>query len=268
MKFVAPDNHYLESWNDTEIKKNSFSLMQPAIHPLFDTRQFQASLLKWSGLETDYHKFIMKNWEETLFPSQTLYTNFKPYWEHTLQEGIFEIKNNSQAKSKFAQVDIQKAFDKLTQKPGTKNIELQVYETIALGNGTSANNPWLQEMPDPISKICWDNYLNISPKQAKEMELENGNMVKLNDKLELPVYILPGQAYNSVSIATGYGREICGKVGAEVGFNTSGFTQNGFSDVKLQKIEGQYDFAMTQTHHSMEGRAIVREANLDEYKKS
>ncbi|MDE5420835.1 Fe-S-cluster-containing hydrogenase [Ancylomarina sp. DW003] len=268
MKFVAPDNHYLESWNDSEIKKNSFSLMQPAIHPLFDTRQFQASLLKWSDLETDYHKFIMKNWEETLFPTQTLYTSFKPYWEHTLQEGIFEIKNNSQAKSKFAQVDIQKAFDKLTQKPGTKNIELQVYETIALGNGTSANNPWLQEMPDPISKICWDNYLNISPKQAKEMELENGNMVKLNDKLELPVYILPGQAYNSVSIATGYGREICGKVGAEVGFNTSGFTQNGFSNVKLQKIEGQYDFAMTQTHHSMEGRAIVREANLDEYKKN
>ena len=268
MKFIAPDNHYLESWNDAEIKKDSFSLMQPAIHPLFDTRQFQASLLKWSGKDVDYHKFIMKHWEETLFTSQTLYTSFKSYWEHTLQEGIFQAKNISNNKLKFAQLDINKTLKSITQKKKSIGIELQVYEKVSIGNGSMANNPWLQEMPDPISKICWDNYLNISPKQAKEMALETGNMVLLNNKLELPVYILPGQAYNSVSIAGGYGRTICGKVGKDVGLKVSHLNTSEYSSVKLEKIEGQFDFAMTQTHHSMEGRAIVREANLDEYKKN
>ena len=268
MEYVAPDNHYLESWNDAEIKKGSYSLMQPAIRPLFDTRQFQSSLLKWSGKDVDYHKFIMKNWEETLFPSQTLYTNFKSYWEHTLQEGIFQVKDKSNNKPKFAKLDINKTLEAITQNKKSSGIELQVYEKVSIGDGSMANNPWLQEMPDPISKICWDNYLNISPKQAKEMALETGNLVLLNSKLELPVYILPGQAYNSVSVAGGYGRTICGKVGKDVGFKISHLNTSKYSSVKLEKIERRFDFAMTQTHHSMEGRAIVREANLDEYKKN
>ena len=268
MKYTAPDNHYLESWNDAEIKKGSYSLMQPAIHPLYDTRQFQSSLLKWSSKDVDYHKFIIKNWEETLFPSQTLYTNFKSYWEHTLQEGIFQVKDTSNNKLKFAQLDLNKTLEAITQNKKSSGIELQVYEKVSIGDGSMANNPWLQEMPDPISKICWDNYLNISPKQAKEMALETGNMVVLNNKLELPVYILPGQAYNSVSVANGYGRTICGKVGKDVGFKISHSNTSKYSSVKLEKIEGRFDFAMTQTHHSMEGRAIVREANLDEYQKN
>ncbi|WP_372642418.1 Fe-S cluster-containing hydrogenase [Ancylomarina sp.] len=268
MKFIAPDNHYLESWNDAEIKKNSYSLMQPAIHPLFDTRQFQASLLKWSGQDVDYHKFIMTHWEETLYPTQSLYTNFKSYWEYTLQEGIFQTKNISNNKLKFAQLDFNKTLEAITQEKKSSGIELQVYEKVSIGNGSMANNPWLQEMPDPISKICWDNYLNISPKQAKEMALETGNMVLLNNKFELPVYVLPGQAYNSVSVSGGYGRSICGKVGKDVGRKVSHFNTSKYATVKLVKIEGHFDFAMTQTHHSMEGRAIVREANLDEYQKN
>lgn len=268
MKFIAPDNHYLESWNDAEIKRNSFSLMQPAIHPLFDTRQFQSSLLKWSGKDIDYHKFIMQNWEESLYSSQSLFTNFKSYWEHTLQEGVFQVRNKAYTKVKFAEVDIKKSIDELTKKQKSIGIELEVYEKVSIGNGSMANNPWLQEMPDPISKICWDNYLNISPKQAKEMGLETGNMIKLNDKFELPVYILPGQAYNSISIASGYGRTVCGKVGKNVGFNATKLSAAQNSVIKIETIEGRFDFAMTQTHHSMEGRAIVREANLDEYQKN
>ena len=268
MKYIAADNHYLESWNDAEIKKGSFSLMQPAIHPLFDTRQFQSSLLKWSGKDIDYHTFIMNNWEETLFPTQSLYTNFKTYWEHTLQEGIFQRKTKSHNKLKFSHLDFKKTIEAITQTKKTNGIELQVYEKVSIGNGSMANNPWLQEMPDPISKICWDNYINISPKQAKELGIETGDMLKLNGDIEIPVYILPGQAYNSVSIATGYGRNICGKVGKDVGFKTSHLNTKKSSLVKLEKVEGHFDFAMTQTHHSMEGRAIVREANLDEYQKN
>ncbi len=268
MKLSAPDNHYLESWNDAEIKTNMYSLMQPAVHPLFNTRQFQSSLLKWSDQDSDFHQFIMANWKKTFYSKQSLYSNFKSYWEHTLQEGVFSYKSNTETRTKFRQIDFNKPIERILKMKTSNEIELQVYEKVAIGNGQMANNPWLQEMPDPISKICWDNYLNISPKQAKEFDLLNGDWVKINNELKLPIYILPGQAYNSISVASGYGREICGKVGFSVGFKVSKYNKGRFIPIKIKKIEGHYNFAMTQTHHSMEGRAIVREANLDEYQKN
>jgi len=270
MKYIAPDNHYLESWNDAELKSNSYSLMQPSIHPLFDTRQFQTSLLKWSNKESDFHKFIMRYWETNLFALQTEYADFKTFWSHTLQKGVFETQSESQKKVNFVKPNIEKLLSELLKDPKTDGIELQVYEGIAMGDGNMANNPWLQEMPDPISKICWDNYLNISPRQAKELALITGDIVKINSDLQLPVYVLPGQAYNTVSVAKGYGREVCGKVGKHVGVNVAHLAnpKSDYSVVKLEKVDGKYEFAMTQTHHSMEGRAIVREARLDEYQKN
>ncbi|RZT97099.1 quinol:cytochrome c oxidoreductase iron-sulfur protein precursor [Ancylomarina subtilis] len=274
MQFVAPDNHYLESWNDAEIKQHSFSLMQPVIHPLFDTRQFQSSLLKWSNQENDYHSFLMDTWKTNQYPLQKTYTNFKYFWDHTLQEGVFQTRLESKVKVRFADIDIQKVMNHISNKKQTPDTEIQLYEKVSMGDGSMANNPWLQEMPDPVSKICWDNYLNISPKQAKELGVETGDFVRFESNIQLPVNILPGQAYETVSIAKGYGRETCGKVGKQIGINVAQLVNfkddlsQDYSLIKLEKAEGKYAFAMTQTHHSMEGRSLVREASLEDYKKN
>ncbi|NOU60442.1 Fe-S-cluster-containing hydrogenase [Marinifilum caeruleilacunae] len=271
MSFVAPDNHFLESWNDFEPKTNRYSLMQPGIRPLFDTRQFQSSLLSWMGEDVNYLTFIKNHWEKNMYPMQTAYPNFTTFWKHTLQQGVFEPSIKSVFDTRFNFAGISNVVNQFSKPNDSKGVELQLYESIAIGDGRMANNPWLQEMPDPVTKICWDNYLCVSPKQAEEMMLETGDVVDLNSKLKLPVYILPGQAYNTVSIAKGYGRQLCGVVGKNVGVNVNALLASNddfLGDVKLSKTGEKYDLAMTQTHHSMEGRAIVREAGLEEYKKN
>lgn len=273
-KYVAPDNHFIESWNDLEPKTSRYSLMQPGIRPLFNTRQFQSTLLAWTGLETDYLKFIKDFWEEKLYPLQTAYPNFTSFWNNSLQKGIFEPNTKSVFDTKFKMTGIGELIDNIANTPKSSGFELQVYESSAMGDGKMANNPWIQELPDPVTKICWDNYLTVSPKQAEEMLLETGDVVELNSGMKLPVYILPGQAYNTVAVALGYGRTDCGVVGKNVGVNVSKLSQFknesrvDFSiGVEISKTEEKYELAMTQTHHSMEGRAIVREASLGEYLK-
>ncbi|WP_372752634.1 Fe-S-cluster-containing hydrogenase [Labilibaculum sp.] len=270
--YIAPDNHFIESWNDLEPKTNCYSLMQPGIRPLFDSRQFQSSLLAWSGLETDYLQFIKNYWEEVLYPLQTSYPNFTSFWNNSLQQGVFEAPIRLGSDTKFKFDDFSDVIEKITQSPRSSGIELQVYESVAMGDGKMANNPWIQEFPDPVTKVCWDNYLTVSPKQAEEMDLEPGDVVELNSGVKLPVYILPGQAYNTVSVALGYGRTECGIVGKNVGINVSKLSRLknncrvDFSvGVEISKTEEKNELAMTQTHHSMEGRAIVREASLGEY---
>lgn len=275
MKLASPVNHFIESWNDLEPKSNRFSLMQPGIRPLFDTRQFQSSLLAWTGQETDYLKYIKSYWEENMYTLQAAHPNFTTFWNNSLQQGIFEPKISSSEEPNFDQTGVSNAFQKLCKKESSTDLELQVYESVALGDGQMANNPWMQEMPDPITKVCWDNYLTVSPKQAEEMELVTGDVVKLSIGDTYPVYVLPGQAYNTIGISLGYGRTVSGVVGKNVGKNVSKLAQlkGAFRSsykigISLKKTEEKYDLAMTQTHHSMEGRAIVREASLADYLKN
>lgn len=272
-KYVVPDNHFLENWNDYEPRTNRYSLQQPGIRPLFDTRQFQSSLLSWLGQESNFLNYIKSYWEKNMFPKDNRYPNFITFWNYTLQQGILELNGVSNINLKFQFDSFDDLLASITKVGTTSGLELQVYASVALGDGSMANNPWLQEMPDPISKICWDNYLNISPKQAEELQLTNGDVVEMNG-LKLPVYIAPGQAYNTVSVAYGYGRTVSGIVGKGVGQQVAGFrTMKGehllnWKNVEIKKTGEQYDLAMTQTHHSMEGRAIVREATLAEYLKN
>jgi Fe-S-cluster-containing dehydrogenase component len=157
---------------------------------------------------------------------------------------------------------------------GKNSIEIVLYETIALGEGRQANNPWLQELPDPVTKICWDNYASVSPSLAKEYNLNDFDIIKFGG-VELPVHIQPGQAYGTIGIALGYGRLKCGKAGDNVGTDVWSMLSSEKGNIVLtnkidhfEKTGRTYTFAQTQTHHSMEGRAFVREAGLDDFRKN
>ncbi|RLD27439.1 MAG: molybdopterin oxidoreductase [Bacteroidetes bacterium] len=281
--YVCPDNHFLESWNDAEPKRGFFSLAQPTIHKLFNTRASQESLLKWIGENIDYHNYIQKYWEEFIFPLKNEFINtefeFRQFWNKSLQEGVFEIPSSTVSKKslKFDSITLQDTIYTIVQnkKSVFGDIELQLSESVAIGHGKHANNPWLQELPDPISKICWDNYATISPIYASENGLQNGDIVTIisdSAEIEIPVLLQPGQAKDTISIALGYGRENAGKVGNKVGKNVfqfghiaNGNTQYYRSRIKISKTGKTHLFALTQTHHSMEGRAIVRETTLDNY---
>jgi molybdopterin-containing oxidoreductase family iron-sulfur binding subunit len=273
-KYVCPDHHYLESWNDAEAYSGIFSLQQPTIHPIFNTRQAQDSLLKWAGVETDYRNYIKNYWEENLFGAQDKYATFTSFWNHTLQEGIF-VKEVEVAESPLYDFEFlgQNAGKLKVDKP--KGIELVVYEKIGIGTGKYANNPWLQELPDPISKAVWDNYLALSPKFAREIGVTQEDVVIINGSLELPVLYQPGQPYGTASIAMGYGRTNGGKVANELGKNVfslaqliNGTKQFNKASIAIEKKGKKYPLATTQTYHSMEGRPIVRETVLDKWKEN
>lgn len=265
--YVCPSHHYLESWNDYEPLKGLYSLAQPTIHPVFNTRQAQESLLLWAGDKRDYHSVIIENWGKQLFKTQTEFTTPLTFWNHALQRGVYELEADRPSTVSWKSNEV---FS-MKQEPGSDGLQLCLYETVALGNGCDANNPWLQELPDPVTKACWDNYLTVSPKFAEENGLKNEDVVNLAGK-KVPVFVQPGQAKGTVSLALGYGRTQSGKVGNGVGINAfdlvefvAGTRQYGGKVVQIEKTGEIFKLALTQTHHSMEGRPIVRETSLESY---
>lgn len=272
-KFVVPDHHNLESWGDAEPKTGYYSLMQPGIAPLFKTRAFQDSLLTWTGASTTYMDYWKQYWMGKLGGQQ----NF----DLALQDGVIEPAGDMPMGGAGFTGDVNAAISKL---PAVgKDIEVVTYETVAIGRGGAwSNNPWLQEMPDPMTKATWDNYAAVSPKRAKELDAELTGInevdpkkrvvkVKINGyETELPVVVVPGMHNDVVGIAVGYGRDAkVGRAAANTGKNAYPFrTWNGQTiehynaAATVEKTNNFYEVAITQTHHSYEGRPIIRETTL------
>lgn len=273
--YVLPDHHYLESWNDAEFKGGYFSLAQPLIHPLFKTRQFQDTLLAWTGREEDFHAYIRRHWYRHVFPEQSFHQGFDSFWVESLQSGVHENPHLGEMQLDWTGEGIAAAFDRLksTVHSGGE-LEYYLFPHLALGDGSDANNPWLQELPDPISSVTWDNFAALSPSQAEALGLREGDMLRINDRMEVPVLIQPGQAHGCVAIALGYGRTHAGisadKRGGNAFLLSRADAGGRYFTGKVEqwaRTGGGHLFARTQTHFSMEGRAIVRESTLDRYQK-
>ena len=264
--YIAPDHHYLEAWGDAEPVKGIYSLQQPTIHPLYDTRSFQDSLLTWSKKDAEYYDYLQEFWEEQVYSQSNDNNSFENWWNQNLQTGYFRSDFVHNAASSANLPDGIKREE-------AKGMALTVYTSVGVFDGRHANNPWLQELPDPVTKVCWDNFLAVSVADAAELGLEDEVIVEVNG-LRVPVLVQPGQADGTCSIAMGYGRTVAGKVADNVGANafslvddSSGFRDFVVSGVDIQKTGDKYELARTQTHNSMEGRPIVRETSLAAYKK-
>lgn len=269
-KYICPEPHYLESWNDAEPKTGEFSLAQPTIPKLFNSRQVQDSLAKWSGAEIpNYYEFIKSNWQQNHFPLQSEFPEERLFWNNVLQKGVFVTETTSESLA-YADNGLTDAIQSV--KPEKSGWEISIYENVAMANGSFANNPWLQELPDPIAKISWDNFASVPVKWAEENGIQNESVISVNG-VELPVFVQPGQAPETISVALGYGRQIAGKVGENVGKNMfklvkiiNGIKQYQLAEAEIKTTNKQYELALSQTHHSMEGRPIVRETNYDKWK--
>ena len=265
--YSAPGHHYLESWGDAEAVKGYFSLQQPAIRPIFNTRQPQDSLLKWMGAESDYYTYLKNFWQTEILKAGDA------AWAKALQDGVYNTEVETAAVA-FAGEALAAASSAIASRPAVQGFELSLYQNLSMGNGSHTNNPWLMEMPDPVSKVCWDNFAAISPASASALGLTKGSMVKING-LDIPVLIQPGQADETISIALGYGHTSFGKVANGVGVNAyklasydNGSRQFSIAGITPEKVAGEYKLASTQMHHSMEGRPIVRETVLASYLQS
>ena len=269
--YVLPDDHALEKWNEFESMKGIYSVAQPTIQPLYNTRAFESSLLKWMGSKKTWYDQVKASWKKRYKDHrlQSGYESFDEFWVGLLQKGVWDLSEfkNSVKSSRTFSGSFKGSYKE------SKGPRLTVYKSSAIGEGKLSNVSWLQELPDPVTKIVWDNYLSVSLDYAKEMGLKEGDVVEVKGAayiITLPVHIQPGQETKTVSVAMGYGRKGAGKVCEGIGANACLMVQNhrhSNLEVEVRKTGKTYKLANVQGHHTMEGRAIVNEASYKEYKK-
>ena len=313
-KHIVPDHHWLESWGDAEPRVGHFSLMQPTIAPLFKTRGLADSLMAFAGIGGTYADFWKSYWMGK--------AGGQAGFDKALQDGVIEpsssrgsvitvITNESTGQTDtvagapmmaappptgsglfgsatFNAGAFGTAAGQIAAKQPSGKPEIIVYEKVSIGHGGPwSNNPWLQEMPDPITKATWDNYACVSPAMAKKLdaELTGINEVEAEKKvlsikhggveLKLPIVVVPGMNNDTIGVALGYGRDVkVGRAAANTGQNAYPLrVWNGsvYDAVNLaatiDRVSDTYPVAITQTHHSYEGRPIIRELTLASFQK-
>jgi len=267
-QYVALNTHFLESWGDASPKQGYYSLTQPVISNIFNSRQGESSLLNWAGKPGDYQAYLKSFWVANILNGKS--------WSQVLHDGVFETPNSVKVGASFSG-NLAAAAAAIGQTKGS-DLELSVFENVTIGTGLQANNPWLQETPDPISKVTWENTASFSQKTATKLNLAQGDIVKItvgNKSVELPLLIQPGQAHDTVRVAMGYGRTAAGKAGntgVEVLSMLSGSSSSSnlwVGGVKVEKTKDGYTLPQTQTHETVMGReAVVQESILSEYVKN
>ena len=261
---IAPTNHFLESWGDAEPKKGILSLIQPTISPLFNTRASELSLLKWADSanvnwksDAPYYEYLKSNWGQNFIGEES--------WDQTLHDGVFNFAGHTPLTLTNNTFDV--ASLKLSQPSKSEN-EITFFETVNMGAGQHASNPWLQELPDPVTRCVWGNYLAIPVafdgvnKFVGSFGLENSDKVKLGlpgGTVEIDSTHQFGQAPNTLALALGYGRSSHGPAEANVGVNA--FPHCQLVDGLIQyyntvvtapvKISSNERPACVQYHHTM-----------------
>ncbi|WP_299891278.1 TAT-variant-translocated molybdopterin oxidoreductase [uncultured Lacinutrix sp.] len=279
-KYIAAAPHYLESWGDVELKKGHFGLIQPTIRPLFDTQQFQDALLKWNENDISYSDYIKVVWNENILNGNS--------FNQALHDGAF-VSNVTVASNDEVEAEVVSSEEEVETPSGnaaralaagakSNGMELTLYTKIGMGDGQQANNPWLQEFPDPITRTSWDNYLTVSAADAKRLELVNehdatgalngsyANITVNGTKITVPVIIQPGQATGSVGLSFGYGRTAGLKDEMKTGVNAYALYQgfNTIQDVTVKKATGMHEFACVQLQNTLMGRGdIIKETTLE-----
>ncbi|MFZ9940321.1 MAG: TAT-variant-translocated molybdopterin oxidoreductase, partial [Bacteroidia bacterium] len=262
-RLIGACSHFLESWGDAEPVAGQYSLQQPAISRLYDTRSLNEWLLQLSGSTESAYDALKSTWNGLASASGAV--DAGAFWRTALHNGVYSAQNNAGSPVAYKGFDSSVSVGITAGK--SDGLDLVLYEKLSLGNGAHASNPWLQEMPDPISKACWDNYLAVNVKTARENNWKDGDMVKLTAgsvAVEVPILVQPGMHPRTVALAVGYGRSEVGVAGKGVGVNAFAFVQAGnhrssiISGVQVIATGQHTELAQTQTHHTIEGRNIVK----------
>src|SRR5215203_404438 len=346
-QYVIPSHHYLESWGDAEPRTGYISFIQPTINPLFKTRAFQTSLLKWSGNNTDYDTFFQNYWRGSFgsqgafdkalqqgfrgTPAKTLTVNNKDYLDASEQAGyttytattasenrattfdsvaahangtVADTAQRTTAATSVDQtpvittsapvgaVDLNAAITAISSTPRSNKNELVLYQSVMLLSGKQGGNPWLLELPDPVTRATWDNYALISTAKAKELGIDylstdyeyytEKPLIELtvaNKKMTIPALVVPGMDPNTIAIAVGYGRNQAFNAAI---YEDKGLGQNVYPFVQIRnnnrvyfndvttsaKTLGDYKIAQVQKHNSYEGRTeVLKETTLATFAK-
>ncbi|HKS74005.1 MAG TPA: TAT-variant-translocated molybdopterin oxidoreductase [Terriglobales bacterium] len=280
--YVLPERHFLEAWGDVEAISGLASISQPTMHPRGDTRSLLETLSAWTqktpGKSQPAYDLLREFWRTHIFPRQKKQSNFDAFWDQSVHDGFADIESAGTIKLK--PFDVRGVQPVLRSSGDASSFSLVLYPTVAMLDGRSAYNPWLHELPDPISKVTWDNYASLSPGTARLLGVGNGDVVRLtaagkhNQFLELPVFIQPGQHDQVVAVALGFGSRLSSrfaKIGPQwidallsvgenglVGQNAAPFIQlrdgalrYSATVVTISRTGKQRELACTQIHNTL-----------------
>ncbi len=269
-----PRAHYLESWGDARAVGGTLSVVQPLILPLYGGRTAAEVLgLMVGGKERPGYDIVRETWRPILGEGE-----FDRKWNRVLHDGLLagsELPEVVPALTAQPLAELARSIGGGAGAAGSGGsgggLEVVFLPSPALHDGRFANDGWLQELPDPLTKLTWDNPALVSPTTAEMLGLVSEDVIRLDyagRSLELPASILPGMADGVVALTLGYGRTHAGRIGSGVGFNAFSVRSSkapGFdSGVSLTRLARTYPLSATQNHGSMEGRPIVRESTLTE----
>jgi MoCo/4Fe-4S cofactor protein with predicted Tat translocation signal len=259
-----PETHYLESWSDARAYDGTASIIQPLIAPLYESckpvHEFLAAMLGRPDRKS--YDIVREYWK-----NQSI-NGFEPFWRKSVHDGVIEG-------TAFPVKTVRASLSGISFPAiASEGIEINLRPDPTIYDGRFANNGWLQELQKPLTTLTWDNAVLISPATAQSLGVSFKDVVELTvggRKVTGPALILPGHADNCVTVHFGYGRNLAGRVGNGTGFNAYAIRTSSnpwfASGVQIKKTGQTKRLALTQLHHSMEGRAIVRNATLEEYSK-
>jgi MoCo/4Fe-4S cofactor protein with predicted Tat translocation signal len=295
-KYILPSPHFLERWGDAESRTGTISMMQPVIAPLFRTRPFEDSLLTWSGSKISYDNYFKQYWTSKLGGHQG--------YEKALQDGVVDHISSTtpigSLTASLSNANVSAAVAAISSMKKGGPYELVLYQQVSMGTGAQANNPWLLELPDPITRATWDNFAMVSPNFIKEqygIDLTDHNqsdkfeshpdrevvLIKANGmELSIPVIAVPGMPDGVFAIPVGYGRQsadpkntgsFIGRAAVDAGKNVFQFAVNNgttnewfIPDVSFDKTRDTYKVAQVQIHGSYEGRtSVIKEKTLGDF---
>ncbi|MGA3180189.1 MAG: TAT-variant-translocated molybdopterin oxidoreductase [Verrucomicrobiota bacterium] len=278
-----PAAHFLESWGDARTANGTLSPIQPLIEPMFDGLTELEVLAILAGAEkTKPYDITRETFRAIGGPSEN-------DWRKYLHDGYLAGSASEPASAQYkAELlpPILALVKEPASAPGPEKLEVVFHRDSKMDDGRHNNNGWLQELPDPVTKLTWDNAILVSPKTAREMglaprEQKQDQTQRFYDQVvEIQlgprtvrgaIWVQPGMADYTVGLALGYGRERTGRIGRNAGYNAGKIrTSEGMnyaSGATLKKTGETFQLSTTQSHWNMEGRAPVREGNLEDFRK-
>ncbi|MGD9898592.1 MAG: TAT-variant-translocated molybdopterin oxidoreductase [Calditrichaceae bacterium] len=208
VRYVCPPDHPLESWDDFRITGSVIGMSQPVIPKLGDTRSLRKCLAMWMNDTRADLEIMQEYWKKNLFRMQNQEPDFQKFWDKSVHDGFANLQQKTVRLSDFRMGTLTRP--EIMNAENEDGFELVLYQKIGMLDGRNAHNPWLHELPDPITKVVWDNYACMAPATAGELEVEQGDVVSLtmhDREIKLPVLLQPGQHKNVISVALGYGRK-------------------------------------------------------------
>jgi Fe-S-cluster-containing dehydrogenase component len=265
--WVVPRSHYLEMWGDARAIDGSISIIQPVIRPLYDSLS-----------DTEFMLQLLANRKSAFTVVRETHTGVfgsTAKWPKWLHEGVVSGPIAAQRKLKLHLNTIKALIesDDVISAPASNQLTLMLQADSSIYDGRYINNAWLQELPNSITKLTWDNALLISPSLAKSMNLHTEDVVKVktqSGEIEAPIFIAQGQANSMVYLSLGYGQATSGRIGSKSGVNgyklmgsRTGFLSPG---VTLSLTKKSYPLASSQKEESLHDRPMYREGTISEYK--